>query len=148
MAERALRQRHQRQGPALTLVVGSHHEDDVLDRHHDDQRPEDEADHAEHGHIAGAMADVAQRFAHRVERAGADVAEDDAHGADRQRPEPLLSRTGRFIGRLERRTGCATGGISHPISPETATAFPWAARCRLAAGAIHPFQTPFNGAHP
>ena len=39
-ADRALGERHQGEDPALALVVGPHDEGDVLDRDHDDQRPQ------------------------------------------------------------------------------------------------------------
>ena len=44
----AQRQRQQRHDAALALVVGAHDEHDVLQRHHDDQRPEDQRQHAQH----------------------------------------------------------------------------------------------------
>ncbi len=49
LADRALRQRHQRQRSALAVIVGAQQDDDVFQRHHDDQRPQDQREHAEHG---------------------------------------------------------------------------------------------------
>jgi hypothetical protein len=86
--ERALRQSHQREHPALALVVSAHDEEDVFQRHHQKQRPERQRHHAEDG---GASHRVFGRLTHGrlegVERAGADIAEHDANGADRQPPE-------------------------------------------------------------
>jgi hypothetical protein len=46
---RARRQeRGQRQDAALAFVVGAQHEGEVLDHHHEQQRPQDEREHAEH----------------------------------------------------------------------------------------------------
>ncbi len=90
LADRALRQRHQRQRAALAIVVGAQQDHDVFQRHHDDQRPQDQREHAEHGLRVDAACRAAGRdhgFAQRVERAGADVAIDDADAAERQRPE-------------------------------------------------------------
>ena len=90
---RALRQRHQRQRAALAVVVGAQQDHDVFERDDDDQRPEDQRQHAEHRVSLGALpAPTAadDRFAQRVERARADVAVDDADAAERQRPEAAL----------------------------------------------------------
>jgi hypothetical protein len=38
-------ERGQREDAAFTLVVGAHHDGDVLDRHHEQQRPDDERQH-------------------------------------------------------------------------------------------------------
>jgi hypothetical protein len=78
-----LDQRDQGQDPALAVVVGAHDEEHELDRDDQGDRPEDERDHPE---------DVAFGRLHRlvvggedclqgVERAGADVAEDDPERA-------------------------------------------------------------------
>jgi hypothetical protein len=40
-ARGAMRQRRQRQGATLAVIVGAHDDHDVFDRHHQDQRPED-----------------------------------------------------------------------------------------------------------
>ena len=90
LAEGALRQRHQRQRAALALVVGAQQDDDVFERDDDDQRPQDQRQHAEHaprGRRAVGADRSDHRFAQGVERAGADVAVDDADAAERQQPE-------------------------------------------------------------
>ena len=102
----ALRQRHQRQRPAFAVVVGAQQDQHVFQRHHDDQRPQDQAEHAEHGLRRGvdrAAAGRHHRFAQRVERAGADVAIDDADAAEHQGLEacggmrfPMSVGRGRF----------------------------------------------------
>jgi hypothetical protein len=90
LADRALRQRHQRQRAALAIVVGAQEDDDVFQRHHHDQRPQDQRQHAEHSfrrRSGRAPARRHHRFAQRVERAGAYVAVDDADAAEHQGPE-------------------------------------------------------------
>ncbi len=42
-------QRHQGENATLTGVVGPHHKGEVLDRHHQDQQPEDQREKAENG---------------------------------------------------------------------------------------------------
>ena len=80
-------QREQRQNAAFAVVVGAHDEDRVFDRDDDDQRPEDQRHDAEHRFrrnlsvgTGGLRGDV-----ERIERARADVAEDDAHARERRR---------------------------------------------------------------
>ena len=102
-------QRDQRQDAALALVVGAHHEQQVLDRHRDDQRPEDQRQHAEDvaGVTPGSACDAGEAFAQRVERARADVAVDDAErGEDEERDarlglDAVNARSGRFALRFE-----------------------------------------------
>ena len=77
----AQRQRREGENAALAAVVGPHDDDDIFQRHDDDQGPDDQGENAHDpgmGHIAGlGHADL-----HGVERRGADIAEDDA-----QRPQ-------------------------------------------------------------
>ena len=47
-AERARRQRRQRQRAAFAVVVGAQQDEHVFDRDDDDQRPQDQREHAEH----------------------------------------------------------------------------------------------------
>ena len=47
-AERARRQRRERQRAALPVIVGAQQDQHVFHRHGDDQRPDDERQHAEH----------------------------------------------------------------------------------------------------
>jgi hypothetical protein len=102
----ALRQRHQRQRSAFAVVVGPQQDDDIFQRHHDDQRPQDQGEDAEHG-LRGCPAFASarghHRFAQRVERAGADVAIDDTDAPEHQGPEagggmrlPMPVGRGRF----------------------------------------------------
>ena len=101
-------QRGQRHDAALAVVVGAHEDADVLDRDDQRHRPEHQRDDP---------VDVVHRRAHRavvdgehglqrVERAGADVAEDDA---ERGQYEPAGGAVRRLLGRWLR--GC-DGGIS------------------------------------
>ncbi len=80
-------QRDQREDAAFTLVVGTHHEQHVFDRHRDDQRPDDERQHAVH--VADRHRNrvhAVEALAQRVQRARADVAEDDAESREDQNP--------------------------------------------------------------
>ena len=89
------RQRRQRQDAALAAVVGAQDEDAVLDRDDEDQRPEDERQHAED--VLGRGGDgvrAVEALAHRVERAGADVAVDDAERGERKNGKIASARRG------------------------------------------------------
>ena len=72
---------------AFAVVVGAQDEQRVFDRDDQDQRPQDERDDAQHrvGRDRAAVAGGAGRLLQRIERAGADVAIDDAEGAQRGR---------------------------------------------------------------
>ena len=71
---------------SLTVVVRAEDEDEILERHDERDRPDDQRDAAEH--VVGRAQDVAvpeEDLVDRVERRRADVAIDDAHRTDRQR---------------------------------------------------------------
>ena len=122
VAERALGERDEGQRAALAVVVGAQQDDDVFDRHDEDQRPQDqrqdaEDDLARHRPAGGRGRD---QFLERIERARADVAVDDADRAERQRPEAglvvalgALPRTARLLLRIGR-AGCRCGGVGVP----------------------------------
>ena len=88
-------QRDQRHDAALAVVVGAHHEQHVGDRDDDRHRPEDQRDDPEDAlgrrrhrvRIAG----IEDRL-DRVQRARADVAEDDTQRADGQRARAVRCR--------------------------------------------------------
>ena len=85
--------RDQRQDAALAVVVGAHDEEDELDRDDQRDRPEDERDDAEDvlfGRLHRAVVGGEDGL-QRVERAGADVAEDDAERAERERGHAELA---------------------------------------------------------
>ena len=90
--EGALGQGHEREGAALAVVVGPQDQDHVLEGDDDDQRPQDQGDHPDH-HLAGQGAGACmaggggEALLEGIERAGADVAVDDADGAEGQGPE-------------------------------------------------------------
>ena len=93
-------ERHQRQNTALAVVVGAHDDRDVFDRRGDDERPHDEGEHAERDVGRGGAARPIERRLEGVERARADVAEDDAERAKRHRGEAAGLRSGiRWLGR-------------------------------------------------
>ena len=74
--------------PTLALVVGTHHEREVLDGDDDDQRPEHDRSDAERRRLVDQELRMVERFTERVDRAGPDVAVDDSEGAERQRGQP------------------------------------------------------------
>ena len=81
----------QREHPALAAIVGAQDEDDVLHGDDQDQRPEDERKHAQHGGLAQVQSPgVAEGLAHGVERAGADVAVDHAQRGERERAQVAM----------------------------------------------------------
>ena len=71
-------ERQEGEYPALSVVVGRHDVPEVLHAHHQDERPEDEREHAENPLGAPPGWHVRDAFAHGVEGARAYVAEDDA----------------------------------------------------------------------
>ena len=90
LAHDALDERHEAERAALAAIVHAHDEKHVFERHDHDQGPEDQGHDAEHGFAGHRAAGRRgrQAFLQRIERARADVAIDDADGAERQRPEP------------------------------------------------------------
>ena len=101
----AVDQGEQGEAAALALVVGAHDDGDIFERHHDHHRPEDQAEHAED---LGAsrrrqLVMAGEGLAEGVDRAGADVAEDDADRADgklRRCPMRMVRPAGRSAGEL------------------------------------------------
>ena len=78
----------ERENAAFALVVGPHDEGEVLDGDDGDERPEDEREHAQDVGVRGRDAVLAlDALFDGVERARADVAEDDAERADDERRE-------------------------------------------------------------
>ncbi len=75
-------QREQAEDPALAMVVGPHHDEQVLHRDHGHERPEDQGDDPEELSLASRA--LGDRLLQRVEGTGSDVPEHDARGADRQ----------------------------------------------------------------
>ena len=96
-AERARRQCGQRQRSAFAVIVGAKQDQHVFQCDRYDQRPHDQRQHAEHDvarhHLIIACRD--RRFAEGVERAGSDVAIDDADAAERQRQKAWAARPDR-----------------------------------------------------
>ena len=72
----------QRQDAAFALVVRPHHDGDVLDGDDEEQRIDDQRQHAEDVLVGGRDGmRPEEAFPHRIERAGADVAVNDADRA-------------------------------------------------------------------
>ena len=90
--ESALGQGHQGDRAALALVVRTHQDGDVLHRHDQGQGPKNKRDDAENGELGRSYrASVSQSFTKRIKRAGADIPENHAHGAQGERREASLS---------------------------------------------------------
>jgi len=88
----------EREDAAFATVVGARDQQDVFDRDDDDEGPEHEREHAEHGVVdARQTGGGGDRFAQRVDRAGAYVAIDDAQRADDQRPLVPRRRPGALV---------------------------------------------------
>ena len=98
-------EREQRHDAALAAVAGAQHQRHVLERDDDHQRPEDRRDAAEN--VIGGERNAVVRiegFLDCVQRAGADVAVDDAERQQRQRRGRLL-RDVCIFGRRSPRVG-------------------------------------------
>ncbi len=106
LADRTLRQRHQRQCASLAMVIGAQQDHHVFQRDDDDQRPQDQGENTQYSQRRDAAFGPARSdngFAQRVQRAGADVAIDDTDAAEHQGLEagggmrfPMSVGRGRF----------------------------------------------------
>jgi hypothetical protein len=84
-------QGEQGEAAALALVVGAHDDADIFDRDDDHHRPEDQAEDADD--LRGPLRQLVmagKSLAEGVDRAGADIAEDDADRPDRKRGQASL----------------------------------------------------------
>jgi len=77
-------QRHQGEDAALAVVVDAHRDRHVFDRGDDDERPDHERQCPERDARVGVLAGQREHGFERVERARADVAEDDPEGRERR----------------------------------------------------------------
>ena len=94
----ARHEREQRQAAAFAIVVGAHDDRDVFDRDDDHHRPEHQAQHAHDvERIERQLVMPGKGFAEGVQRAGADVAEDDADRADRQFQQAIIVMDGYVV---------------------------------------------------
>ena len=83
-------QRGQREDAAFALIVGAHHDGDVLDRDHQQQRIDDQRQHTQHVLLRGRDGVRSEEaLAQRVQRTGADVAVDDADRCQGERSDFL-----------------------------------------------------------
>ena len=78
-------QREHGDQPALAVVVGAQHQHHVLERDDDRQRPEEDGQHAVDVLRGERHVAAAEHLLDGVQDAGADVAIDDADGAEGQR---------------------------------------------------------------
>ena len=97
-------QRHQRQSPTLSVIVGTQQDHDIFCGDDNQQRPDHKRQDSKNDGFARGISRAhggRDRFAHRIKRAGADIAIDDADGAERQAPKSLLGQLMRL--RFQRR---------------------------------------------
>ena len=109
------RQRGQRHGAALALVVGTQDEHHVLERHHPQQRPQDQRQDPQHAIMVDRHPITAgEDFLQGVQRAGADIAinHPDRRHEQAQRPRRALLPLVPALG--------VTACLNHRPLPQTA----------------------------
>ena len=115
----AVHQRQQRQDPAFTVVVGAQDQHDVFERHHCQERPEDQRNDPQHvGRGRRRLAGGGEGDSERIERACADIPEDDADRGEREEEGAALvqfAAAGRSDRRLLRRGALGIHG-SYPFA--------------------------------
>ncbi len=84
-AQRASRERGQRQHAAFALIVGTGQEQHIFQTDNDNQRPDREAEHAQDRACVDLVARGVERFTKRIKRAGANIAEHNPDRAQRKR---------------------------------------------------------------
>ena len=90
----------QRKRAALPLIVGPHDHQDVLDRDHQHQRPDEQREETEHlVPICTEAKDIVEGSLKRVQRTRADIAVDDADGAECEQYELALRDVTPWCGR-------------------------------------------------
>ena len=110
-------QGQQRQDAAFAIVIGAQDEDDVFERDHHHQRPEDQRDDPEDvGGDRRGMAGGIQGDGKGVERARADIAEHDAKRGEREEPAaPFMGQlAGRWTARRASGDWSRRCGWKHP----------------------------------
>ena len=108
-------ERHQRQDPALAMVVSAHHEEAVLDGDRDDERPQDQREDADSGLRGKPSTDGLGDRLQGVEWARPEVAIDDAERGECCRGRRSPSDGGRHGPLL------TAGGDRHLIPAPSAT---------------------------
>ncbi|MET4792977.1 hypothetical protein ABIF64_005155 [Bradyrhizobium japonicum] len=103
--ERALAERHQRERATLPVIVGAQQQQDVFGGDDDKERPKNQRKHAEHHDPRDrlAMGRGLDRLVERVQRRGADIAEDNTDASERQAPETRGDRPVLSVGRCDAR---------------------------------------------
>jgi hypothetical protein len=111
----------QRQNAAFAIVIGAQNEDDVFERDHRHQRPEDQRHHPKDiGSSRRGMAGGIQGDRKGVERARADIAEHDAKRGEREEPAaPFMGQLAgvRPLGAWQGIRGAANGSVHEGIIP-------------------------------
>jgi hypothetical protein len=80
---------------AFATVVGAQDQRHIFQRHDDGQAPDDQRHHAQQvGFIERNAVLAGEHFLHRVQRAGADVAVDDADGGDGEGADAAVAVAG------------------------------------------------------
>ena len=129
VAQRALGQRHQRHDAAFAIVVGAHDDGDVLQGHHQVQRPERQRQHAQHGVVVAVEPVVwRERLLQGVQRAGTDIAEHHADRTDDQRQSSSGGGVAMAAG-----GGCVRGLTAGHGTPGEAQAVGWGKGTRFSA---------------
>jgi hypothetical protein len=84
-----LSQRHQRQRAALAVIVGPQQQQHVFRRDHNEQRPQDQRENAEHDGPRDRLSlrRRADSLAKGIKRRRSDVAKDHADTSQRQGPK-------------------------------------------------------------
>ena len=127
----ALGQRHQREDAALATVVGAHHQQHVL--HGDDQheRPEHQREDALHLESRDAVfPEMRETGSERVERAGADVAIDDAEHAEQHAEANAPARADGGAGEGDGHALASTASQTRPTSASVRSGWIGSARMR------------------
>ena len=115
LPKRALRERHEREDAALALVVGLHQEQHIFRGDDNQQRPNDQRNDADDlGGAERAAFELTERRLQRVERARADIAENDADRAERKHPGIPGRMRQVALGAIDwRRDGVLRHGLGH-----------------------------------
>jgi hypothetical protein len=113
---------------ALTVIVGAHHEGQVLDRDDDHERPEHDRGDAVGARRVDVEIVVLERLAHGVQRARADVAVDDPESPDGKAEHTSVAGVPSVVSVVE-------GGVAHEcesLGGEPAEQAPVHAACERA----------------
>ena len=90
--------RNQRHDAAFAAIISTHDEGHVLDRYHDDERPEKQGQAAVNiGHRHRNRVIAGENLLHRIQGAGPDIAIDHPEGSQRQGGKTLPGNISRLL---------------------------------------------------